>query len=293
MSQSSTQPSVTQPPTGLARRRPRVSDAETERRMLEAGVAMVNRTGLTVSLEHLSLEELISEARVSRSSVYRRWPYKDLFFSDLLRELAKAATPATVATEDQALDALLEVVRDRGAWLESADGRDALILELIRVGAAHDYGLVRVSTAWRTYLALQATFHSIVDTDLRAELQDNLSAADASFIERIAHSWERLTGIFGYRIRPETGLTFADVARLLSADLRGHVLLSLASPGDAETSVQARPGGARSGASWTLPGIAAAALAAACFEPDPAVTWDADRAAAARSSLLALGQRPS
>ena len=34
---------------------------------------------------------VIRDADVSRSSAYRRWPYKDLFFSDLLRELAKAA----------------------------------------------------------------------------------------------------------------------------------------------------------------------------------------------------------
>jgi hypothetical protein len=56
---------------------------------------MVNRTGLTVSLEHLSVEDVIREAGVARSAVYRRWPYpyKDLFLSDLANELAKAAIP--------------------------------------------------------------------------------------------------------------------------------------------------------------------------------------------------------
>ena len=55
--------------------------------MLESAAAMVNQAGLTVSLDHLSFEDLIRDARVSRSAVYRRWPYKDLFFSDLLKEL--------------------------------------------------------------------------------------------------------------------------------------------------------------------------------------------------------------
>jgi AcrR family transcriptional regulator len=62
--------------------------------MLKAAVAMVNRTGLTVSLDHISFEDVIRDADVSRSAVYRRWPYKDLFFSDLVKELAQAPSLA-------------------------------------------------------------------------------------------------------------------------------------------------------------------------------------------------------
>ena len=50
---------------------------------------MISSGGLTVSLDHISLEQLIRDADVSRSTVYRRWPHKDLFFSDLVRELAE------------------------------------------------------------------------------------------------------------------------------------------------------------------------------------------------------------
>ena len=41
-------------PTGLARRRRRLTDQETEQRMLKTAIAMVNRTGLTVGLDHIS-----------------------------------------------------------------------------------------------------------------------------------------------------------------------------------------------------------------------------------------------
>ena len=85
--------SEVQPPTGLARRGRRLSDRETEQRMLRAAVAMVQRTGLTVSLDHISLEDVIRDAGVSRSAVYRRWPYKDLFFSDLVKQLAQGRHP--------------------------------------------------------------------------------------------------------------------------------------------------------------------------------------------------------
>ena len=38
-----------------------------------------------------------------RTAVYRRWPYKDLFCSDLLNELAQAATPAAMSSEETSL----------------------------------------------------------------------------------------------------------------------------------------------------------------------------------------------
>ena len=88
-----------QAPTGLARRRRRLPEDETERRMLRAALAMVHQTGLTVSLEHISFEDMIREADVSRSSAYHRWPHKDLFFSDLVLELARNPTPGIVADE--------------------------------------------------------------------------------------------------------------------------------------------------------------------------------------------------
>src|ERR1700746_158311 len=94
--------SYAQAPTGLARRGRRLSDRETEQRMLQTAVTMVSRAGLTVSLDHISLEEVIREADVSRSAVCRRWPYKDLFFSDLVKELSRSAIP-TILDEELAL----------------------------------------------------------------------------------------------------------------------------------------------------------------------------------------------
>ena len=90
-------------PSGLGRRARRLSDQETERRMLAAAVAMVRRTGLTVSLDHISFEDVIRDADVARSAVYRRWPYKDLFFSDLVKELAKEAIPPALLDEEYEL----------------------------------------------------------------------------------------------------------------------------------------------------------------------------------------------
>jgi AcrR family transcriptional regulator len=279
---------MTQPPTGLTRRRRRLSDAETEQRMLRAGAAMVAETGLTVSIEHLSLEDVIQQAKVSRSTVYRRWPYKDLFFSDLLRELAKGAMPAAIAGEATALPGIKRLLLEHLDWLARPDRRQDLLLELIRFGGRHDFETMLGSVEWHTYLALHATFLSVVDENLRTDLRAALLASERTFIGRIASSWERLSSLLGYRLRPGSGATFEGIANMLSADLRGHVLMALTGPDPGSLTIEAQPPGALESAAWSLPALAAVSIATTFFEPDPSVVWDAARMARVRQAVTGL-----
>jgi AcrR family transcriptional regulator len=274
-----------QPLIGLGRRRQRLSDEETERRMLEAATAQVNQTGLTVSLDHLSFEEIIRDAGVSRSTVYRRWPYKDLFFSDLLKELARAATPAAVASASVTAPAIEAVLRDHLDWFDTPDGRRDLLLEVIRIGAVHDFELVHGSVEWRTYLALHATFLSVADDGLRGDLRERLAASERAFVERIAASWQRICSLFGFRLRPELDATFQTIAAVVGADLRGAVLMALANPELVTRRVRGRPFGASHDAEWSPHGIAIASIAWGFLEPDPTVEWDADRIARVRATI--------
>lgn len=280
---------MAQPPTGLTRRRRRLTDAQTERRMLDAGVAMVGRTGLTVSVEHLGFEDVIREAQVSRSTVYRRWPYKDLYFSDLLRELATGATPAAVSDEATALAGIARRLRERLDWLADDDRRLDLLLDVIRDGVRHDFETMRGSVEWRTYLALHATYLSVEDAELRTDLESALAHAEQSFVDRIADAWERLGTLLGYRLRPGSGMTFEVLARLLSADLRGHVLMALASPDAGDRTVMAQPPGTAGHTAWTLPALAAAGIALTYFEPDPSVEWTEARITSVRAEIAKLG----
>ena len=152
----------TLPPTGLARRERRLSDQETERRMLGAALAVVSRTGLTVSLDHLSFEDIIRDADVSRSAVYRRWPYKDLFFSDLVKQLALDAAPGVVADE---LELMKQIAAARADWLETPELRRRLLPEIFRQLSLLNYQAISDSPGWRTYIALHATFLSLADGD--------------------------------------------------------------------------------------------------------------------------------
>lgn len=273
-------------PAGVSGRRRRLSDAETAARMLQAATAMVSRSGLTVSLEHLSFEDVIREAGVARSAAYRRWPYKDLFFGDLLKELARAVELAEVAgRESQALVA--RVAAEHLDWLETPATRRRLLAELLRLGAAHDFELLAASPAWRSYLALHATVQSLPDGELRAEVSAALSESERGFIRRVAASWGRVAGLLGYRVRADAGVSLDTVAALASASLRGLTLLAAATPDLATQPVTADPLGTGP-AEWTPAALGVAGVAATAFEADPTVTWDDARLAVVREALTSL-----
>src|SRR6266542_279758 len=227
-------------PTGLARRGRRLPDHEPAQRMLRTAVDMVHRTGLTVSLDHISLEDVIREAGVSRSAVYRRWPYKDLFFSDLVRELATNATPKLVEDE---LAMIRDIVAARLDWLDTPERRWGRVIELFR------------------RLALLATFMSLADGDLRDQVQAALGESERAHLARIAKAWGQLAGLFGYRLRPELGATFATLAPLLSASMRGLVIMALSMPEIATQRTAAAPFGAAAQEEWSLPAIGLASIA--------------------------------
>ena len=269
-------------PTGLARRGRRLPDHETGRRMLAAAVAMVHRTGLTVSLDHISFEDVIRDADVSRSAVYRRWPYKDLFFSDLVKELARDATPPAIVSDE--LNLIQQIVAGRLDWLETAGGRRRLLLELFRQLSLLDFETLYRSPEWRTYLALHATFVSLADGELRNEVQEILAKSEREHTARVAAAWEQLAALFGYRLRP--GATFAVLATLLSATMRGLIITALSLPELAGPQAHGNPFGADG--DWSLDAIGLTSIALAFLEPDPATEWDVARIAAVREALSSL-----
>jgi AcrR family transcriptional regulator len=264
----------------------RLSHAETEQRMLATARELVNRTGLTVSLDHLGFEEIIRAADVSRSAAYRRWPQKGLFLVDLVRELVESAAPPTIVDDEITL--ITSIVESNVEWLATADGRQHLLAELFRRLAVLDFDALHRSPGWRTYIALHATFIGLDDGELREQVRAQLAESERRHLGRVAQSWERLSVLFGFRLRPELGTTFDSIAILVSASLRGLFLMALASPWIATQRTSASPFGAGTREEWSLAAYGIASIASAHLEPDPGVAWDDARLASVTTALSHL-----
>jgi len=269
-------------PTGLARRGRRLPEDETEQRMIQAALTMVNRFGLTVSLEHISFEDVIREADVSRTSAYRRWPHKDLFFSDLVLALATNPAPGIFADE---LDLIRRIVAGRLDKLADPEARRALVIELFRQLSVLDFDTLYASPGWRTYLALHATLLSMADGELRHQVQAALARTEQDHLLQVARSWGLLASLLGFRLRPESGVTFQTLATLVDATMRGLVMTALTVPDTVGQRTTARPYDAPEAGEWSVPALGLSAIATAFLEPDPEFTWDGSRAAALREAL--------
>jgi AcrR family transcriptional regulator len=274
------------PGTGLGRRRRRISDEETVQRMLQAALAIVNRSGLTVSLDHLSFEDVIRDAGVTRSAVYRHWPYKDLFFSDLLREIARATSPAAALDFEAEAATARQIVLDHLDWLETPAGRHDLLVEIHRVVTLEEFESIHRSREWRTYLALHATYFGLADGELREDVRGALADSERRFVDFVANSREQTAALFGYRLRPELGGTFTTLGRLIVSTLRGQVIGALSTPDIETRRVRAKPFGATREADWSEPALAIGSLVFAFLEPDPTVEWDEERVEHLRRTLF-------
>jgi AcrR family transcriptional regulator len=272
-----------QAPTGLGRRGRRLPDEELQRRMLRAAVGMVHRAGLTVSLDHISFEDVIRDADVSRSAVYRRWPYKDLFFGDLIEELAKEGAPPGIVEAEYAL--IRQVVTGFPGELDTPGQRHELLTELFRRLGLLDFQALAGSAEWQTYVALQAAFNSIADGERRERIRGALAASEQERHARVAAAWALLADLFGYRIRTETGATFRSLVTLVDAILRGLIIMAQPTPEIAESRISASPFGATTAQEWSLAALGAGSVAAAFLEPDPEVVWDDGRVARIRQVL--------
>jgi AcrR family transcriptional regulator len=273
--------------SGIGRRRPRLSDQETERRMLETAAAAVAEAGLTVSLEHIRLEDVIREAGVSRSTVYRRWPQKEMFLGDLLLELARARAPLSSLGGAEVNDAVRRTVLERLDLLETADGRQRLLAELLRTLAEEDVRRIRASSQWRTYLALTATFVSLPDGDLRDRVQEELARSEQEFVEAIASSARAISSMFGLRLRSGVSISYDDIANLIHAFGRGMVIKTLSAPELATRRVEGKLYG--DAEAWSLSALGLFSVVATWLEPDPEIVWDRERIDMVRKQLESEG----
>jgi AcrR family transcriptional regulator len=195
-------------------RQDRVPADEIRQRMLDAGRELALSAGAALTIEHMRLEDVIQRARVPRSSAYRLWPYKEDYINDLLCYLAGSGSwfsdrplmmPETAMTVQQLID-------DNRALLATAQGRRALLCEVVRVTAERNYQALRDSPPWRLHMALAATLGSTSSGTDGARGPTARQRVAAALEEAQSLSRELMVAVFEV-LAAELGLRLRDPAR--------------------------------------------------------------------------------
>jgi AcrR family transcriptional regulator len=264
-------------------RRERLSDAETEERMLNAGLQSIAEQGLSLSLEHLQAERLIQAAGVSRTSYYRRWPTKGLFAADLLLRLAQATD---LSGEIPGLaEALRAIPEPLVAGLDTAQGRRDIVVEVLRIVAESDFFAMLHSPGWRSYIALRAAHLGVPDGELRARVADALAATERRFTTRRTAAFQSLMHILGYRLRDPHTSDWDQLSLTIAAVSTGMLIRGYSDPEAVTTTVEDAAFDSSHAARWSPATRSLVGVVLGATEPDPAVTWDAERIAPLRAQL--------
>jgi AcrR family transcriptional regulator len=272
-------------PLGRSRRPPRLTDAETERRMLDAAAEMVRESGLRVSFDLLRFEDVIAAANVSRSAVYRRWPTKNHFYADLMKQLAGATHPATAAYDQGTVDLAVAVAREQLALLRTAEGRRRVLVDMCRQGAQRNFRTIHESIDWHTYIALHATLLSLPDNELQEQMHAGLQRSEIVFVQRMSQFYEQMAQLLGYRVRADlAGATFGTLATLGAAVVEGLAIAVTARDVDAER-FTADPFGTGDVAEWSLAALGFTSIVVAMIEAVDVTDWDPDKLETVREML--------
>jgi AcrR family transcriptional regulator len=243
-------------------------DATLRQRMLDAGLRLVEAAGgLTVSLEHLSLESVIKEAGVSRTSVYREWESKDAFNVDLLCALAGPGWQGTAAFDERTIQLARDVVAERLAELHHVDRRRLVAEEAIRLATRRNFEFIATSAQWRTYVALTATLLTMSpESPDRARIQEALRASESVFIGRMADFYSDMAILLGFRLKSYVP-SFHVFAALSASLVEGLSLRHILAPELVDTPLAPPAGDAN--VEWHVSAAGFLALFREMMEEDP------------------------
>lgn len=237
---------------------------ELRRRVLDTGLGILRETGLTVSFEHLRMEELIRAAGVPRSSVYRVWPDKEAFVADLIVELLQPTELQGAAFDPLTLEVARRVVDSHRHLLADAEGRRRLLHETIRQAAERNFHAVLGSITWKTYTVLAVTVPTLAEPH-RERVLATLREAETHFVERMSEFYESLMPVFRMRLKP--GITMRQFAIAGAAAVEGLAERHPVTPDLVDARVRL-PGLDGEPVSWHLAAIAFLGVVDVMTEPE-------------------------
>lgn len=230
---------MSSPGWGAPGRSSRQSADETRQAALTTALSMLTQSGLTVSLEHLSIEDLIRTAGLPRSTFYRLWPAKERFFADLLVELATSSESHDAMFYPGTQVAANDVITANQHLLVSHEGRVAVLREAVRVAGRMNFEHFSESVGWRTHVTLVTSASSLADEDTRSRLVQALQQTENMFIARTAEFYGAALSGLGFSFLP--GASAELLAGLGAAVVEGLAQRRLVNPDLADTIIT-KPG---------------------------------------------------
>jgi hypothetical protein len=212
--------------------------------MLETGHELALEAGIGLSLADFSMEEVIQRARVPRSSVYRLWAYKDDYMDDLLCHMAGPGRwfAGQGAFDPETFRVVESTIVDNADLLNTAEGRRAILREIVRVAVRRNYDVGAQNRKWRIHVALIATIGSGRRDEIRDRIATTLEQTQAHSRRSMANMYRRMLVLLGLRLRDET-LTIDHLITATSALMQGltlrNVLAEAAAGAAAEAKAQA------------------------------------------------------
>jgi AcrR family transcriptional regulator len=235
------------------------------RRILDAAQRLVEQDGgLTVSLENLGMDRIIREAGVSRTSVYREWANKEVFYPDLLCDLAGPSWQGTAAFDDETIELARNIVAENLDDLATVEGREHLIQQVIKAAVKQNFDAITRSTRWRTYVALTATALSLPEDSARQRVQTALQASEHRFLGNMSQFYDDMATVLGYKLRAHVD-SYETVAAVGASILEGLALRQILVP-----DILARPvimHASSEGEEWHLAAISFLHLVMGMIEP--------------------------
>jgi AcrR family transcriptional regulator len=247
-------------------------------RLVETALREIARDGMTVGLEHISLERVIERSGVSRATAYRQWPSKAEFLSEVLvRAVHDTRLDAESPDDVLRIKALMEP--DPKEALATTQSRRELVVEALRISVSADFQRVLASSQWRTYLAISATCQGLPQGPLRRDVTAALAETEARFTRRRAEVYARLPQLIGYRLVPplQEPEGFEVMASAAGATMTGLAVRAYSRPDMATETFSGAAFGARRVVEWTVPTYHLVGVVLSFVEPDPDVAWDSRR----------------
>ncbi|WP_369045518.1 TetR/AcrR family transcriptional regulator [Sinomonas sp. P10A9] len=241
----------------------RIREEQMRELLLGKAVELLRPTGLTVSLEHLNLEELIRSAGVPRSSVYKAFGNKDAFFRELMIRLIETMEISGSDLDPGLAQRIQATAHAHGSRLGTPAGRREVGREIIRLSVKKNYESVRTSTEWRTYIALSATVSSL-DPTSRTAVVDALARAESRTTAARSAAFDQLLPLLGLKFR--VGLDARQLATVAAAIVNGLAQRSLVNPEVVDTPV-VLPGIDGDPVEWHLSAVGVMAVLDEMTEP--------------------------